>query len=49
MASPKFSSSAELIDDDFIVGNVDEIAVNNVKPKPSRKKKSQIMFDSDMV
>lgn len=38
MASPKLSSSDKLIDDDLIVGNVDEIAGDDVKPKPSRRK-----------
>lgn len=48
VASSTLSSSDKSIDEDIIVGNVDKIAGDNVKPKPSRKKKSQIMFDPDM-
>lgn len=46
--SSKPSSSGKTRGDDIIVENVEEIAGDNVKPKPSRKKKSQIMSDPDM-
>lgn len=47
VASSTLSSSDKTIDKDIIVGNVDEIAGDDVKPKPFRKKKSQIMHMSD--
>lgn len=46
--SAKSSSSSRSIKDDIIVENVEEIAGDNVKPKPSRKKKARIMSDPDM-
>lgn len=46
--SAKSSSSGRSREDDIIIENVEEIAGDNVKPKPSRKKKSQIMSDPEM-
>lgn len=46
--SAKSSSSDRSRKDDIIVENVEEIAGDNVKPKPSRKKKAQIMSDPEM-